>query len=91
MFNDYAEQIVEKLSKKGFRIRADTDTDRMNAKIRKYQKQKIPYQLVVGEKEKQNAGITARLLKGTQKAFTIDEFAAFLQLKTDTAAIEADF
>ena len=91
VFNDYAEQIVEKLSKKGFRVKADTDTDRMNAKIRKYQKQKIPYQLVVGEKEKQNAGVTARLLKGTQKAFTIDEFAAFLQLKTDTAAIEADF
>ena len=91
VFNEYAESIVATLSKAGFRVKADIDTDRMNAKIRKYQEQKIPYQLVVGEKEKQTGSVTVRLLKGEQKTMTIDEFTAFLKLKTDTAATSSDF
>ena len=91
VFNEYAESIVATLSKAGFRVKADIDTDRMNAKIRKYQEQKIPYQLVVGEKEKQTGSVTVRLLKGEQKTMTIDEFTAFLKLKTDTVATSSDF
>ena len=63
----------------------------MNAKIRKYQEQKIPYQLVVGEKEKQNNSVTVRLLKGAQKTMSVDEFTAFLKFKTDTVATSAEF
>ena len=91
VFNEYAESIAASLSKAGFRVKADIDTDRMNAKIRKYQEQKIPYQLVVGEKEKQNNSVTVRLLKGAQKTMSIDEFTAFLKLKTDTVATSAEF
>ena len=91
VFNEYAESIAAALSKAGFRVKADIDTDRMNAKIRKYQEQKIPYQLVVGEKEKQNNSVTVRLLKGAQKTMSVDEFTAFLKLKTDTVATSAEF
>ena len=91
VFNEYAESIAASLSKAGFRVKADIDTDRMNAKIRKYQEQKIPYQLVVGEKEKQNSSVTVRLLKGAQKTMSVDEFTAFLKLKTDTVATSAEF
>lgn len=91
VFNEYAESIAASLSKAGFRVKADIDTDRMNAKIRKYQEQKIPYQLVVGEKEKQNNSVTVRLLKGVQKTMSVDEFTAFLKLKTDTVATSAEF
>ncbi|UTC54894.1 threonine--tRNA ligase [Treponema sp. OMZ 906] len=91
VFNEYAESIAVSLSKAGFRVKADIDTDRMNAKIRKYQEQKIPYQLVVGEKEKQNNSVTVRLLKGAQKTMSVDEFTAFLKLKTDTVATSAEF
>ena len=91
VFNEYAESIAASLSKAGFRVKADIDTDRMNAKIRKYQEQKIPYQLVVGEKEKQNNSITVRLLKGAQRTMSVDEFTAFLKLKTDTVATSAEF
>lgn len=91
VFNEYAEQIASVLTKAGFRVKADIDTDRMNAKIRKYQEQKIPYQLVVGEKEKQSNIVTVRLLKGEQKTMSVDEFAAFLKLKTDTVAVSAEF
>ncbi|AIW90098.1 threonine--tRNA ligase [Treponema sp. OMZ 838] len=91
VFNEYAESIAASLSKAGFRVKADIDTDRMNAKIRKYQEQKIPYQLVVGEKEKQNNSVTVRLLKGAQKTMSVDEFTAFLKLKIDTVATSAEF
>ena len=91
VFNEYAENIAASLTKAGFRVKADIDTDRMNAKIRKYQEQKIPYQLVVGEKEKQSNSVTVRLLKGEQKTMSVDEFAAFLKLKTDTVATSAEF
>ena len=91
VFNEYAESIAASLSKAGFRVKADIDTDRMNAKIRKYQEQKIPYQLIVGEKEKQNNSVTVRLLKGAQKTMSVDEFTAFLKLKTDTVATSAEF
>ena len=91
VFNEYAEQIASVLTKAGFRVKADIDTDRMNAKIRKYQEQKIPYQLVVGEKEKQSNSVTVRLLKGEQKTMSVNEFAAFLKLKTDTVAVSAEF
>ena len=91
VFNEYAESVAASLSKAGFRVKADIDTDRMNAKIRKYQEQKIPYQLVVGEKEKQNNSVTVRLLKGAQKTMSVDEFTAFLKLKTDTVATSAEF
>ena len=91
VFNEYAERIAATLVKAGFRVKADIDSDRMNAKIRKYQAQKIPYQLVVGEKEQQSNGVTVRLLTGAQKAMTADEFIAFLKLKTDTVATRAEF
>lgn len=91
VFNEYAESIAASLSKAGFRIKADVDTDRMNAKIRKYREQKVPYQLVVGEKEKQDNSVTVRLLKGEQKTMSVDEFTAFLKLKTDTVATSAEF
>ena len=91
VFNEYAERIAATLIKAGFRVKADIDSDRMNAKIRKYQAQKIPYQLVVGEKEQQSNGVTVRLLTGAQKAMTADEFIAFLKRKTDTVATSAEF
>ncbi|MEL3907051.1 MAG: threonine--tRNA ligase [Treponema sp.] len=90
-FNAYAEEVCKAVLNAGFRIEADTGTDRMNAKIRKYQEQKVPYQLVVGEKEAANNTVTVRLLQGAQKTMTIDEFIAFLTAKTETCAIDADF
>ena len=47
--------------------------------------------MVVGEKEKQSNSVTVRLLKGEQKTMSVDEFAAFLKLKTDTVAVSAEF
>lgn len=90
-FSEYAEQVAAQLTKAGFRVKADIGNDRMNAKIRKYQGQKVPYQLVVGEKEKQDSRVTVRRLNGEQKTMTANEFAAFLKMKTDTVAVSSEF
>ena len=50
-FADYAKQVAEKLDAQDLRVIADLGHERMKAKIRANQEQKIPYQLIVGEKE----------------------------------------
>jgi threonyl-tRNA synthetase len=58
---DYARQVAERLGAAGLRVQVDERGDRMNAKIRDAQKQKIPYMLVVGDKEMENGEVALRL------------------------------
>ena len=57
----YAEQVAEALRRAGLRVEVDTRADRMNAKVRDAQLQKIPYMLVVGDKEAQGNSVSLRL------------------------------
>ena len=75
--NPYAESLVEQLQAVGVRASADTDSARMNAKIRKAQLMKVPYMLVVGEREMANNAVALRRRDGQQE---IDlPFATFLE------------
>lgn len=86
-FNEYAETVAKELGQNGVRIFADTDNDRMNAKIRKWQEQKIPYQLVVGEKELATKSVAVRLRKSkVQKTMPVTEFEKQLREKIKTFA-----
>jgi threonyl-tRNA synthetase len=58
---DYAWRVSDRLAKAGFRVEVDERGGRMNAKIRDAQLQKIPYMLVVGNREEQADGISVRL------------------------------
>ena len=58
---DYARQVVSQLKQAGLRAVVDDSSDRMNNKIRKAQEQKIPYMLVVGDKEVQANAVAVRL------------------------------
>jgi threonyl-tRNA synthetase len=49
--NDYAVRVLDELRRAGIRAEADLSTDRMNAKIRNAQIEKIPYMLVIGDRE----------------------------------------
>ncbi len=62
--NDYARGIAEKLREAGLRVMVDDRPERMNAKIRDAQNQKIPYMLVVGDKEIENDQVALRLRGG---------------------------
>jgi threonyl-tRNA synthetase len=58
---DYAYKVMEALRAEGIRVEADMRSERMNAKIRDAQLQKIPYMLVVGDKEQAGEAVSVRL------------------------------
>ncbi len=58
---DYAGKVMEALKVEGIRVEADMRSERMNAKIRDAQLQKIPYMLVVGDKEQAENAVSVRL------------------------------
>jgi threonyl-tRNA synthetase len=62
--NDYAQQLADQLELMGVRASADLGSDRMNAKIREAQVLKVPYMLVVGEREKAENTISLRKRNG---------------------------
>ena len=61
---EYAEQVKAQLKKSGLRVEVDDRPERMNAKIRDAQMQKIPYMLVVGDKEMENGQVALRMRSG---------------------------
>ena len=84
-FNDYAEEVMNKLQDAGFRAAADLGPDNMKGKIKAAQLQKIPYMLVVGEKEKAEGAVAVRFRDGRpQQIMKIDEFIAYLKDKVDS-------
>jgi threonyl-tRNA synthetase len=58
---DYALQVEEQLKAAGLRVMVDLRGERMNAKVRDAQLQKVPYMLVVGDKEQESDGVAVRL------------------------------
>ena len=74
---EYCRGLVEKLKAEGLRVDIDDGGDRMNAKIRKAQLQKIPYMLVAGDKEVEAGAVAVRLRSGEDlKAKPVDEFVS---------------
>ncbi len=71
----YAREVEKKLSEAGLRVDVDERNERMNKKIRDAELQKIPYMLVVGDKEWQTKTVSVRTKKkGNIGVYTIDEF-----------------
>ncbi len=74
---DYAYEVQKKLKAAGLRVNVDDRSERMNAKIRDAQKQKIPYMLVVGDKETESGQVALRLRSGENPgAMSLDDFIA---------------
>ena len=87
-FHDYASQLAAELRMRGFLGEADLSDDRMNAKIRKAQAQKIPYMLVVGDKEMQGNTVSVRTREGEQLPVMDSEvFMEYLKEKILTKAV----
>lgn len=73
--NDYAEQVAAELRNSGFRVEANTKSDKIGAKIRDAQMQKIPYMLVLGDQELENGQVAVRERKqGDVGAMSLAEF-----------------
>ncbi|HOP01714.1 MAG TPA: threonine--tRNA ligase [Flexilinea sp.] len=78
---DYANELAAQLRQNRFRVHVDTRTDRMNAKIRDAQKEKIPYMLIVGDKEMENQQVSLRKRSGEDLGAM--PVADFISLATD--------
>jgi len=61
---EYAQTVVEKLKTAGIRSQLDSRSERMNAKIRDAQKQKVPYMLIIGDQEMESDQVSLRLRSG---------------------------
>ncbi len=63
--SDYVVEVLARLKKAGFRVEADLRNEKINYKIREHSVQKLPYQIVIGDKEKA-AGLVAVRVRGGQ-------------------------
>ena len=73
--NTFAEQIRLQLKDAGMRVSVDDSSNRMQAKIRAAQLQKVPYMLVIGKREAEAGAVSVRLRTGEDLgAMPIDEF-----------------
>ncbi|MGB7069925.1 MAG: threonine--tRNA ligase [Pyrinomonadaceae bacterium] len=73
--NEYSAQIAAELRNAGFRVETNLKSDKIGAKIRDAQMQKIPYMLVLGDKELEESRVAVRERKqGDIGAMTLEEF-----------------
>jgi threonyl-tRNA synthetase len=74
---EYARQVADRLKSEGLRVAVDERSERMNAKIRDAQNQKIPYMLVVGDREAEQGAVALRLRSGENPgAMPLEAFIA---------------
>jgi threonyl-tRNA synthetase len=82
---DYAESVAARLREAGFRAKTDLRNEKISYKIREHSLQKLPYQVVVGDKEKQAGTVAVRTRSGEDLgAMALDAFIA--RLEADGAA-----
>ena len=82
---DYAQSVAERLQAAGFRAAADLRNEKISYKIREHSLQKLPYQLVMGDKEKQAGTVAVRTRGGEDLgAMALDDFIA--RLKSEVQA-----
>lgn len=74
---DYAEEIADSLRKAGIRAQTDVRSEKIGYKIREGQMEKIPYMIIVGDKEKEEGTLSVRHRKdGDLGSFTLADFTA---------------
>lgn len=86
---EYARAVEQELRAAGFRVEVDDRSERMNSKIRDAQMLKIPYMLVVGDKEAAARAVAVRLRTGEDlKAMPLDDFIALARRRVERKSME---
>src|ERR1700730_9409205 len=84
----YAQQVAKKLDEAGIRVTVDDRNEKVNLKIREAQLQKVPYMLVVGDREAANGQVAVRNRKhADQGAKTLAEFIQEIRQLIDSKAV----
>ena len=84
---DYAKQIAQRLDQEGVRVDTDLRNEKIGYKIHEAQMQKLPYMLVVGDKEAEAGTVSVRTRSGVDLgAMTVDDFIAKIKEEIKTRA-----
>ena len=82
---EYADQICAELDKQGFRVEVDHTSNKLGYKIRAAQGEKVPYMLIVGDKDVENSTVSPRhRSEGDLGAMSLADFAAKLHAEVDS-------
>jgi len=84
---EYAAEVVKRLQKQGVRVRSDLRNEKITYKIREHSLQKVPFILVVGDKEKANGTVAVRA-RGNQDlgVMPLEDFVQKLEQAISTKA-----
>ena len=83
--HDYAQEIVDRLRDAGIRAESDYRSEKLGYKIREAQMQKIPYMLVVGDRDMENQTVSVRTRAGVDLgAMGVDDFRTKCRAEIDT-------
>ena len=83
--HEYAKELEKKLNAAGIRVEADYRSEKMGYKIREAQLKKIPYMLVVGDKEMEDGTVAVRARKEEKGGtMTVDAFLAAIRAEIDS-------
>ena len=86
---EYAKSIKEHFDFFGFRSAIDSRNEKIGKKIREAQLQKIPYMVVVGDKDMENETISPRhRTEGDMGAMKLEDFIKLVKEEIDTKAIK---
>ena len=87
--NAYAEEILAKLQDAGFRAELDDRNEKIGKKIREAQLEKLPYMLILGDRDVENRTVSVRNRSGEDKgAMRQEDFFAILRTEVETKARE---
>jgi threonyl-tRNA synthetase len=82
---DYVKKVQETLQNKGFRAISDLRNEKIGFKIREHTLQRVPYLLVVGDKEMETQSIAVRTRKGEDLgSMSLDDFIVKLEKDIET-------
>jgi threonyl-tRNA synthetase len=85
--SDWAQAVRKTLENQGFRVKADLRNEKIGYKIREHTMQKVPYLLVVGDREKENGMIAVRTRSGEDLgSMTLEGFTARLHAENGPVA-----
>ncbi len=86
--NEYASQVGDRLKELGFRVEVNLKSDKVGAKIRDAQMQKIPFMLVLGDKELEENTVAVReKVTGDLGTMSIDDFIKMARRLKETRAL----
>ncbi|MFZ7111045.1 MAG: threonine--tRNA ligase [Desulfatiglandales bacterium] len=76
----HGEKVLNSLLDSGIRVEPDFRNEKLGMKVREAQLQKIPYMLIIGDRESEDAGLTPRLRSGKNLPFmSVEEFTALIK------------